>query len=113
MTWRLSGSTVGVADIKYKSLATTDLPNADVYQALAYAIGHRLSTAHLIYAHGNEPSAAHEIRNLETTIRVHALDLSREPAYLLTDVEKLATELLATSQFSGSWDVESQSSRVR
>jgi 5-methylcytosine-specific restriction enzyme subunit McrC len=97
MTWRLSGSTVGVADIKYKSLATTDLPNADVYQALAYAIGHRLPTAHLIYAHGNEVSAAHEIRNTDAIIKVHALDLSRQADELLTDIRGLAVTLLRTS----------------
>jgi 5-methylcytosine-specific restriction enzyme subunit McrC len=94
VTWYRSRSTLGVADIKYKSLATAELPNADVYQVLAYAIGHRLRAAHLIYAAGNEASATHEVRNLETTIRVHALDLSSGPTDLLSEVAELATELL-------------------
>jgi 5-methylcytosine-specific restriction enzyme subunit McrC len=96
ITWYVDRSTAGVADIKYKSLATADLPNADVYQALAYAIGHRLRTAHLIYAAGNEAPATHEMRNLETAIMVHALDLSRGTTELLIDIQQLASRLLGS-----------------
>lgn len=98
VTWYRSRSTLGVADVKYKSLATAELPNADVYQMLADAIGHRLRTAHQIYAAGNEASATHEVRNLESTIRVHALDLSRDQLISCPRSRSLPPELLSVPQ---------------
>jgi 5-methylcytosine-specific restriction enzyme subunit McrC len=97
LTWYMNRSPVGVADIKYKSLATADLPNADVYQALAYAVGHRLQAAHLIYGAGNETAATYHVRNLDTTIMVHALDLSRGPTDLIAEVQVLAAHMLESS----------------
>jgi 5-methylcytosine-specific restriction enzyme subunit McrC len=94
LTRSRGASTLGVADVKYKSLATKELPNADLYQVLAYAIAHELETAHLIYAAGNEPAVRHEIRNVGVSIRVHALDLSNEPQELLGEVGRLADEMV-------------------
>jgi 5-methylcytosine-specific restriction enzyme subunit McrC len=89
LTWWRWGRCLGVADVKYKSLATNELPNADVYQTLAYSIAHARRQAHLIYAAGNEPAAVHVVRHVGTTISVHALDLSGEPGQILKRVRDL------------------------
>jgi len=95
LTWWRHGSCLGVADVKYKSLATQELPNADAYQVLAYCIAHRLQQGHLIYASGDELEGTHLVRHLGTTIRVLVLDLSGEPSSTLSGIEDLLEAMLA------------------
>jgi 5-methylcytosine-specific restriction enzyme subunit McrC len=100
ITWWREGSCRGVADAKYKSLVFQELPNADVYQMLAYCIGHRLGRGFLIYAAGNEPQAVHRIRHLGTVVEVLTLDLSSRPGEVLAQVSNLAVMLASSSRHS-------------
>jgi 5-methylcytosine-specific restriction enzyme subunit McrC len=82
------------------SLSTSDLfPNADAYQMLAYTLAFGLDLGWLIYA--REPkreSVEHFIPSAGKTIVVRALDVTREPDDLLTEVEALANLIAASVQ---------------
>lgn len=98
LTWDAEpGQPRAVIDAKYKSIATTALPNADVYQALAYATTLGLGDAHLVYAAGNERPAVHDLVGSGVRVHVHALDLDVPPASLLARVERLADTIAAAS----------------
>jgi 5-methylcytosine-specific restriction enzyme subunit McrC len=97
ITW-WSGSTCRAAiDAKYKSIATTALPNADVYQVFAYAVSLGLAEVHLVYAAGNERPATHIVRHAGTAIHAHALDLDQTPQMLLSGVRGLAEQIAFAS----------------
>jgi 5-methylcytosine-specific restriction enzyme subunit McrC len=82
-----------VADAKYKAEKREGFPDADLYQMLAYCTALGLSDGHLVYAKGNEPHAAHRIRNAGITIHQHALDLDQPPGALLAEIRGLAERL--------------------
>lgn len=94
LSWWSGRSSLGVADIKYKSLSLADLPNADVYQLLAYCVAHNVPKGFLIYAAGNESPDLHRVRNLGVEIEVVALDLRLRPAPLLASLDSLAALLV-------------------
>jgi 5-methylcytosine-specific restriction enzyme subunit McrC len=82
-----------VGDAKYKRLEINGLPNADVYQALAYAVGLNLPSASLIYPATEAAGADHTITNAGVRIVVRTLDLALAPDRLLAQVAQLAEEL--------------------
>lgn len=91
------GSTpCAVVDAKYKAEKRGGYPDADLYQMLAYCTALDLREGHLVYAKGNAPHAAHEVRHAGILIHQHALDLDQEPAGLLTDIEAIALRLVNT-----------------
>ena len=90
LSWWHRGECEGVADVKYKSLSLSELPNADVYQVLAYCVAHRVPKGFLIYAAGNESPAIHHVRNFDVDIEVVALNLDLRPAALLASLDHLA-----------------------
>ncbi|WP_434581828.1 hypothetical protein [Carbonactinospora thermoautotrophica] len=92
----MAGHVVGVADAKYKAERPGGFPDADPYQALAYATALGLGEAHLVYAAGNEEPARHVVRNAGVRIVCHALDLAAEPDALLAQVERVAGEVAAS-----------------
>ena len=67
-----------------------DYPNADLYQATAYAVATGLDQALLIYAAGEDEPASHEIVHIGKTIDVATMDLSVPASELLAQVERLA-----------------------
>jgi 5-methylcytosine-specific restriction enzyme subunit McrC len=97
LVWSSLGRPRVVADIKYKSTAIKGLPNADVYQALAYAIGLDLAAAHLIYAEGSS-DVTHEIQGSGRIVTIHHIDLSKPPRDLLGQIENLADLLVLSAQ---------------
>ncbi|MFJ3659782.1 McrC family protein [Streptomyces sp. NPDC090119] len=90
------GSPCGVVDAKYKAEKRHGFPDADLYQMLAYCTALGLPEGHLVYAKGNAPHAAHQVRHAGIVIHQHALDLDQEPAGLLADIEKVADRLVNT-----------------
>lgn len=90
IVWRVGGAAAAVVDAKYKAEKPSGYPNADLYQLLAYCTVLGLRSGHLVYAAGNEALARHVVRQAGTEIICHALDLSRPPADLLTEVQALA-----------------------
>ncbi|WP_149826784.1 McrC family protein [Streptomyces tailanensis] len=90
------GTPCAVADAKYKAEKRGGYPDADLYQMLAYCTALGLREGHLLYAKGNAPHAAHEVRHAGILIHQHALDLDQEPAGLLTEIEEVALRLVNT-----------------
>lgn len=96
-----------VFDAKYKAAGPNDrYPNADHYQMLAYCTALAVPTAWLVYAGPGEPRR-HRVRNTAIEVIEYPIDLSREPADLLTAIDRLATRAwsrsaaLATSARAG------------
>ena len=90
------GRVVAVADTKYKVWGESDgsPPNADVYQALAYAVTAGVRAVHLLYVSGDVEPRRYEIAAAGTTVVAHAVDVSGEPGELESRVRKLSAALL-------------------
>lgn len=101
LLWRRDGVPVAVIDAKYKSEKPSGYPQADLYQALAYATVLGLDEAHLVYAAGNEEPRQHVVLGSGVRIHAHALDLSRSPAPLLAQVADVADEVAAWAALHG------------
>lgn len=93
------GRVVAVADTKYKVWGENDgsPPNADVYQALAYAVTAGLREVHLLYVSGDVEPRRYEIAATGTTVVAHALDVSGEPGELVRRVRELGAVLAEPS----------------
>ena len=89
------GRPCGVLDAKYKAERPGGFPDADLYQALAYATALGLPEAHLVYAKGNDAETSHVVRHVGTRLVAHTLDLSAEPRALLAQVDGLAADLVS------------------
>ncbi|GAA3893125.1 hypothetical protein GCM10022243_67640 [Saccharothrix violaceirubra] len=80
-----------VVDAKYKlATGTGRYPNADHYQALAYATALEVAHTWLVYAGTAELARTHHVLNSPVTITTYALDLDVEPPELLAQVQRLA-----------------------
>lgn len=90
------GAPCSVVDAKYKAEKRGGYPDTDLYQMLAYCTALDLREGHLVYAKGNAPHAAHQVRHAGIVIHQHALDLDQEPTGLLAEVEDLARQLVNT-----------------
>ena len=83
-----------VGDVKYKR-ADGGVPNADLYQLLAYATALDLPGGLLIYAQGEAEPATHAVRHAGKRLEVRALDLSGSREDLLARIEELAGRVRA------------------
>lgn len=98
--WR-GNQCVFVGDVKYKRIVSNDFPNADIYQATAYAIASGLDRALLIYAASEGEPASHRIVRIGVTIDVVALDISVPPAQMLMQIGNLAEIVRSQVSLSG------------
>ncbi|MDE0168423.1 MAG: restriction endonuclease, partial [bacterium] len=89
ISWWEGSRCVFVGDIKYKK---TDygIPNADLYQLLAYTIAADLPSGLLIYAQGEENPISHTIKHVGKRLEVVAVELSGPPDEILAEVSKVA-----------------------
>ena len=94
---RRNGRPIAVADTKYKVFGASagSPPNADVYQAVAYALALGLGEAHLIYAAGDIEPRRYEIPSAGVSVVAHAVTLEGTPAVLRARVSRLAREISA------------------
>ena len=79
-----------VGDAKYKRVQHGHVPNADLYQLLAYATALNLPGGLLVYAQGETDDAVHMVRHAGKRLEVSALDLSGTIDDLRRRVEGLA-----------------------
>lgn len=94
ITWWRHNECVAIAEAKYKRIATTQYPNADAYQMLAYCTALKRSRGFLIYAkQSGEENTNTKIKNADVTLAVRTLDVVLEPADLLLAVKELAREI--------------------
>jgi 5-methylcytosine-specific restriction enzyme subunit McrC len=89
------GRIVTVADTKYKVWGDSagSPPNADVYQALAYAVAAGIPQVHLLYVSGDVTTRTYEIRQTGTTVVAHPMDLSGDPGHLLSGAMEIGRKL--------------------
>lgn len=92
--WR-EGRCLWVGDVKYKKVASLEYPNADIYQATAYAIATGLDDVTLIYAAGEREPGAITVVNVGKRVEVVTIDLTVPPAALLGQVQEIAGRMLA------------------
>ena len=93
LTWWQDGRCVFVGDAKYKKVEVQSVPNADLYQLLAYVTALDLPGGLLVYAQDDaEPVVPliHKVRNSGKRLEVAALDLSGTLDDVLDRVAHLA-----------------------
>ncbi len=76
LTWWDRHECTFVGDAKYKKIDDKRVPNADLYQLLAYATALDLPGGLLIYAKGEDREVVHCVRHAGKRLEVAALDLS-------------------------------------
>ena len=92
LTWRHGSRFRFVGDIKYKRIDTS-VPNADLYQLLAYTTALDLPGGLLIYAHAEGEPGTYTVRHSRKQLEVAALDLSGTLEDTLTRARQLARHL--------------------
>ena len=94
LVWRSGSLWLFVGDAKYKNVSGEKVPNADIYQMLAYCTAAALSYGLLIYAKDEEADPGeYVIRNANKTIEVDAIDLSGQPEDILAEVGRIAERI--------------------
>ena len=76
LTWWHGSECVFVGDAKYKGIRHESVPNADLYQLLAYVTALDLPGGLLVYAQGEAEPSDYVVRNSGRRLEVAALDLS-------------------------------------
>ena len=95
LSWWDGQTCTFVGDAKYKRIKDERVPNADLYQLLAYATALDLPGGLLIYAQGEAEPVVHQIRYAGKRLEIAALDLSGTIDELLTGIDKLAKRVRA------------------
>ena len=101
LTWWDGRSCVFVGDAKYKKITHASVPNADLYQLLAYATALDLPGGLLIYAQGEAESREYSIRHAGKRLEVAALDISGTLEETLTRVKDLSEQVKALRAGAG------------
>ena len=89
LAWRDGSRWTFVGDVKYKRM-DAEVPNADLYQLLAYATALDLPGGLLIYAQGEPELAMYTVRHAGKRLEVAALNLSGALEKTLAEVGCLA-----------------------
>ena len=97
LVWRHGSRCTFVGDVKYKRIDTA-IPNADLYQLLAYATALNLPGGLLIYAKGEHKPATYTVRHAGKRLEVAALDLSGSLKTVLSGIEGLAQRVSELSR---------------
>ena len=84
-----------VGDAKYKRVQDERVPNADLYQLLAYATALDLPGGLLVYAQGEADDVVHRVRHAGQQLEVAVLDLSGTIDHLRDRVDTLARRVRA------------------
>jgi 5-methylcytosine-specific restriction enzyme subunit McrC len=97
------GRALAVFDAKYKLEGDSrGIPNADVYQMLAYCTALGLRRGYLVYAKGEGEPLTHHIANVDPPVEIVQcpLDLNVPPADLLAQIDRLAETALGPASAS-------------
>ena len=90
LAWREGSSCVFVGDAKYKNITGERVPNADLYQLLAYTTALDLPGGLLIYAEGEAADVTYTVRHSGKRLEVAAVNLSGPIDDILRSVDALA-----------------------
>ena len=95
LSWWQGNSCVFVGDAKYKNVTDSRIPNADLYQMLAYATALNLPGGLLVYARDEAEPREYRIRHGAKRLEVAALDLSGTLEVALNRVKALSGKVIA------------------
>ncbi|MGY1637889.1 McrC family protein [Geodermatophilus sp. SYSU D00742] len=95
LSWWAGDRCLFVGDCKYKRTIGT-VPNADVYQMLAYMTALQLAEGMLVYAAGEDVHGDLTIRYAGQQIHVRTIDVTTPPAEVLEQVRSLSRQIRAT-----------------
>ena len=95
LVWREGSSCVFVGDAKYKNITGERVPNADLYQLLAYTTALDLPGGLLIYAQGETEPATYQVRHAGKRLDVAAVDLGGTIGDILGSVGAVADRVRA------------------
>ena len=95
LTWWHGRDCQFVGDVKYKGIENESVPNADLYQLLAYVTALNLPGGLLIYAQGKAETATYTVRNSGRRLEVAALNLGGSLDAVLKRVDVLAERVKA------------------
>ena len=101
LSWWENGTCTFVGDAKYKRVVDGNVPNADLYQLLAYATALDLPGGLVIYAKGEAERVEYRVRHAGTRLHVTALDLSGSHDELLARIRELADLVRALRSEAG------------
>ena len=90
LSWWNGQTCTFVGDAKYKNVEDRPVPNADLYQLLAYTTAVNLPSGLLIYAHGEAQEVVYHVNHAGKRLAVAALDLSGTIDNLSARVDELA-----------------------
>ena len=90
LAWWDGSAYTFVGDAKYKRIGEGAVPNADVYQILAYATALDLPGGMLVYAKGETDHADYEVLHSCKRLEVTTIDLAGSINEILTNVDRLA-----------------------
>lgn len=93
LSWWIDGECVFVGDCKYKRAAVEGVPNADLYQLLAYTTALDLDHGLLVYAAGEYPAGSHTVKHAGKRLEVATLDLAGDPEAVLAEIGALADQV--------------------
>ena len=95
LTWWQGSQCLVVGDAKYKGIENESVPNADLYQLLAYVTALDLPGGLLVYAQGEPEELTYKVRNSGKRLEVAALDLRGSLDAVLERVDFLADKIRA------------------
>ena len=95
LTWWHGRECQFVGDAKYKGIENESVPNADLYQLLAYVTALNLPGGLLIYAQSKAEMATYTVRNSGRRLEVAALNLGGSLDAVLKRVDVLAERVKA------------------
>lgn len=93
LSWWDGGVCTFVGDAKYKRISNKRIPNADLYQLLAYTTALDLPGGLLVYAKGEAEERVYDVRHAGKRLEVATLDLSCSLEEILTRVKELARRI--------------------
>ena len=95
LVWREGSACVFVGDAKYKRVQDERVPNADLYQLLAYTTALDLPGGLLIYAAGEADDVTHTVRHAGKRLEVASVDLAGTIDDVLASIGELAERVRA------------------
>jgi len=93
LSWWDGEACMFVGDAKYKRIDHSSVPNADLYQLLAYTTALDLPGGILIYAKGEADTATYVVRYAGKRLEVFALDLAGSLDQILACIKTLACRI--------------------
>jgi 5-methylcytosine-specific restriction enzyme subunit McrC len=100
LMWTPNGAPAFVGDVKYKRILADNMPNADLYQMLAYVVAADLQNGLLIYPKGEAEETSVRVANVGRTIETCTLDISAEPKDIRESVARIAQRVRSMSKCS-------------